>query len=1123
MKKYVCIIMAAIIVLAAASGAFASLYISSGNPPNGTVGKSYRATFNVSGSTSATLSWEISGYFPGVLTTTKTGTGASISISGTPTSYGSFNIYVKVKNGNNESDSKSYTVIIAENDSGGGDSGGGTTVETLSISGYLNADKVGSQYPENLYGELIGKATVDGGTPPYTWSVIAGDLPKGTCLACANPDTGLGYIANNYTGIYTVLQGVPSLGGEYFFILQVKDAKGNVAIKDFSVNVKGGDLDEIEIAGDFDNAVAKWNYSYYFTNYDSDGVYISSGGREPYTWSVVAGELPSGLSLSGATSYGKHCAKLSGKPSKPGRYSFVLKVTDSDGRTATKACTVEFMHDSTPPSYGTTSYSESLPVISGTFGSGTPGKAYSGYVTASDGKAPYTWSVSDGELPPGVSLTASSSAGSAGSGTTGKYAHLSGTPSAYGYYNFTLKVTDANGNTSAKTFAVGVTGLSSGGSSGGDDDNNNNNGDDNNNDDSNNNNNDDSGGNSSTQDEKPVVRITRTKRLPSAKVNYSYDYVRFMGDRYTYGFSVVDGAAPEGLTLNTVNYSTWGNVGEFSGRPEKSGVYTFTVKAEYSGKTYHWDNYALPVYDLDMKINADQLDDVMVWDNYSDSLYLLDFPEDAGICAVTSGALPDGLTLSNSGEISGRPTKAGSYTFTVTISSGIYSASREYTINVVPDPISVAINATNFPDSAFRSLVSEKYDKYPCDGYLSGVEIRDVTEMKRPSFTEPYGTTQNTRQHSLKGIEYFTALKTLYCNDLGLDTLDVSRNVNLEKLECYENFLTELVIGNKLYLTRLKCSGQRQRKGGDLFYGLELDLSLCPKLTDLIHTRANVTTSGGTVLRIGDSSDGVMTLSSGTQGQYYSNTLTANISGTKWELQAGNKLPYGLSLNAWTGAITGTPKKPGTYRFEVIASNGTKYASRQFEMTVEKAVPAVPANSVAINAANFPNSRFRSYLSGYIDKNNDGYLVQDEMDSLRTLTIHFWTGLPNTGLPKGIEYFKNISLLDCTSGDVKALDVSVLPNLTWLMCYSCDLEQLTLGDNTNLKYIYCRDTKLKQIDVSGCPNLELVDVDEGVQVIGRNGVIEPEAAGGDVAVSAANFPDTVFRAYVSENFDKDSN
>ena len=91
----------------------------------------------------------------------------------------------------------------------------------------------------------------------------------------------------------------------------------------------------------------------------------------------------------------------------------------------------------------------------------------------------------------------------------------------------------------------------------------------------------------------------------------------------------------------------------------------------------------------------------------------------------------------------------------------------------------VAINATNFPDENFRKYVSENIDK-DGEGKLSEGEIEGCQEIR----CNVCGIT------SLKGIEYFTALKSLYCDGNNLSSLDVSKNVALEYLKCNGNNLS---------------------------------------------------------------------------------------------------------------------------------------------------------------------------------------------------------------------------------------------------------------------------------------------------------------------------------------------
>ena len=68
---------------------------------------------------------------------------------------------------------------------------------------------------------------LSGGTLPYTWSVISGQLPPGMYLASD--------IEFDQTG--DDLTGTPRTTGTFTFTMQVKDAAGNTASKQFSLTI----------------------------------------------------------------------------------------------------------------------------------------------------------------------------------------------------------------------------------------------------------------------------------------------------------------------------------------------------------------------------------------------------------------------------------------------------------------------------------------------------------------------------------------------------------------------------------------------------------------------------------------------------------------------------------------------------------------------------------------------------------------------------------------------------------------------------------------------------------------------------------------------------------------------
>ena len=106
---------------------------------------------------------------------------------------------------------------------------------------------------------------------------------------------------------------------------------------------------------------------------------------------------------------------------------------------------------------------------------------------------------------------------------------------------------------------------------------------------------------------------------------------------------------------------------------------------------------------------------------------------------------------------------------------------------------SVAIDDTNFPDANFRTIV-EHYDTNK-DSSLSDTEIAAVEEID----------CYDKGISNLKGIEYFTALRSLSCGRNQLTALDVSKNTALTYLHCSYNQLTSLDVSKNTALTKLYC------------------------------------------------------------------------------------------------------------------------------------------------------------------------------------------------------------------------------------------------------------------------------------------------------------------------------
>jgi hypothetical protein len=160
----------------------------------------------------------------------------------------------------------------------------------------------------------------------------------------------------------------------------------------------------------------------------------ASGGTSPYAWLIIAGGLPGGLTLDTSTGI------IGGIATVLGTANFTLQCTDS---AATPAVVTKPLSITVAPAGGV------LTVTTTTLPSGSVGSAYSTTLAATGGTTPYSWSISTGTLPGGLTLTQPSGL-------------IAGTPGAPGTANFTVMVTDsaspAQTDTQALTLAVAASG-----------------------------------------------------------------------------------------------------------------------------------------------------------------------------------------------------------------------------------------------------------------------------------------------------------------------------------------------------------------------------------------------------------------------------------------------------------------------------------------------------------------------------------------------------------------------------------------------------------------------------------------------------------------------------------------
>ena len=209
-------------------------------------------------------------------------------------------------------------------------------------------------------------------------------------------------------------------------------------------------------------------------------------------------------------------------------------------------------------------------------------------------------------------------------------------------------------------------------------------------------------------------------------------------------------------------------------------------------------------------------------------------------------------------------------------------------------------------------------------------------------------------------------------------------------------------------------------------------------------------------------------------------------------------------------------------------------------------------SAIAINATNFPDANFRSYVtSSGFDQNSDNHLSNAEIQLVTMINVNS-KGISNM---KGIEYFTALQELLCGNNySLTSLNVSANKALTKLDCSSNSLTSLDVSKNTALTELYCPDNQIKgaAMDnlVNGLPNTDgtlyvckkdaandnVITSSQVSVATGKGWTVKRyENSGSEwewvayigflepVAINATNFPDEKFRNYLlAQSYGKDA-
>ena len=129
---------------------------------------------------------------------------------------------------------------------------------------------------------------------------------------------------------------------------------------------------------------------------------------------------------------------------------------------------------------------------------------------------------------------------------------------------------------------------------------------------------------------------------------------------------------------------------------------------------------------------------------------------------------------------------------------------------------------------------------------------------------------------------------------------------------------------------------------------------------------------------------------------------------------------------------------------------------------------------VAIDQTTFPDTTFQTYISDNFDKNKDGSLSQAERTAVTAIKVNEGINGVKITSVKGIEYFPELTSLQCNKNSLTDLDVSNNTKLTVLDCRNNQLENLDVTKNTQLQKLWFYGNQISSIDLN--KNTELLNL-----------------------------------------------
>jgi hypothetical protein len=549
-------------------------------------------------------------------------------------------------------------------------------------------------------------------------------------------------------------------------------------------------------------------------------------------------------------------------------------------------------------------------ILTNSLTSGVVGIPYSATITAANGAPPYTFAVTSGTAPAGLNLSSSGV--------------LAGTPTAVATSSFSVTATDARSNKVSQTYRLTVTAVVL----------------------------------------NPLTILTSS--VPAGTVGVAYSTT----------ISAVNGTTPYTFSILSGNAS-WlsiSSAGVLSGTPAAAGNFTVTVQVTDAKGQVATAFYTLVVNaagSSPVSIATNTIPSGTVQVPYTTSINAMNGTSPYTFTLAPGSANPPAnVSLTTGGVLTGTPTTAGSFPFTVMVTDAKGgTATQLLTLTIAsatPQPVSISTTAVSSGTvgSPYASTILAVNGTTPYSFSLSG----------NPAWMSITAAGVLTGTPTTAGDFPFTVMVT---DATGAPASRMYTVVIAAAGTTAVNFTTKTVPGGTVNVAYTPSLGAANgtapytfSSSGSLPPGVNLgpggSFSGVPSTAGNYTFKVTVTDANGltasealTVHIAGPATAVSLPASTLPQGRvgtpYYTNIVAAGGATPYYFVQAGGSLPAGITVSP-VGVLSGTPTASGSFNFNMtVADNNGQQATKPYTLTIAAlvaspmiATTALPGGAVAV-------------------------------------------------------------------------------------------------------------------------------------------------------------------------------